>query len=211
MRQALSAQSTTISWAARSGRRSRERRPPVAAPNPHLTPFQSRSGAAEGRENERSPRSWPTATVPRSARPHRPPACDEPLRAEQLVPLWPLAPAVVLANDGLRSRLRIRISLPFRAASGAAEGRENERSPRNWPDRREVISPRAAARPALAARSGRRSRERRPPVAAPNPHLTPFQSREWSGRRPRERAVTPELANRNRPPQRSPAPATRLR
>jgi hypothetical protein len=71
--------------------------------------------------------------------------------------------------------------------------------------------PRGTARPALAAPSGRRSRERRPPVAAPNPHLTPFQSREWSGRRPRERAVTPELANRNRPPQRSPAPATRLR
>jgi len=71
----------------------------------------------------------------------------------------------------------------FRAASEAAEGRENERSQRGHPQAAFPLALARGPQPCSVRTRGKRS------------HLPHFQSREWSGRRPRERAVPmPELA-----------------
>jgi hypothetical protein len=276
--QRLSARKTVLPAAtAHSGRRSRERRPPFAAPNQRLQ-SRERSGP-KARGSERSPRgskchnrgAAPPADFPLRLR--RDCACSR--SSYQLPPLQhgrpvqPLTLAVVLANDGPRSRLRTNA---FRAASGAGRrpaGASGQRrsahrcppynAPRHfpthispqdgasrsnrslWPSFSRTTAPVRGSEPTLSApraeraegpreravsgvphtaalpvtvhgipqrlsarktvlpgataHSGRRSRERRPPFAAPNQR---FQSRERSG--PKARGSERSAAFRTQPP-----------
>jgi len=160
--------------------------------------FGAASEAAEGRGNERPqrPAVWQTSGLAHRRR----------------LPRQPLAPAGILPNSGLRSRLRMR----FRAASEAAAGRGNERPqrPAVWQTsghahrRRRAQQPLAPA--GILANSGLRSRLRmRVPAFRPRsePRVKRPQAAGTSGHNGWPSWQTSGLAQRRRRARQPLAPA----